>query len=130
MAGDLNLNLNLADLGLSGDFALTPSGFDYANRLIGTDTSRIFNQIGGTLLAPTTWLDLDEIEAAIQVRANELEVDSLEALRAADAERQRATDEAHNKLIAEQRQWAAKNAARVAAEAAAKQAEKEAAHRA
>ena len=118
LAGDVNLAL--ATAGLSGDFALTPGDFEDPGGLIGADTARIFNRIAGTLLAPLAQLDLDEMVAAIQVRANELEVDRLEALRAADAARQREAAEARNKLIAEQRQ-------RAAAEAAAKAAAEEAA---
>ncbi|MGV8832046.1 MAG: AsmA family protein [Devosia sp.] len=129
LAGDLGVALG--KLGLSGDFALTPIGFDNANGLIGTDTARIFSRISGTVPAPETALDLDEIVAAIQVRANELEVDRLEALRAADAERQRAAAEARNQLIEAQRQRAAEEeAARLAAEEAARQAEEAAAQQA
>ena len=130
LAGDLTLGL--ADLGLGGDFALTPTTLADPDGLIGTDTARIFNRIGGTLLAPVTRLDLDEMVAAIQVRANELEVDRLEALRAADAERQRAAAEARNQLIEAQRQRAAAEAAARAAEEeeAARQAAEAAAQRA
>ena len=130
LAGDLTLGL--ADLGLGGDFALTPTALADPDGLIGTDTARIFNRIGGTLLAPVTRLDLDEMVAAIQVRANELEVDRLEALRAADAERQRAAAEARNQLIEAQRQRAAAEAAARAAEEeeAARQAAEAAAQRA
>jgi len=127
LAGDLSVDL--ASLGLGGDFALTPVGLDIANGLIGADTARIFTRLGGTLLAPITRLDLDEMVAAIQVRANELEVDRLEALRAADAERQKAAAEARNVLIEAQRQRAAEEAARLAAEEAARQAADEEAAR-
>ncbi len=128
LAGDLNLDTGT--LGLGGDFSLTPVGFDAADSLIVPDTARIFTRLGGTLLAPETLLDLDEMVAAIQVRANELEVDRLEALRAADAARQREAAEARNALIEAQRQRAAEEAARVAAEEAARQAEEEAAQQA
>ena len=129
LVGDLNLYLR--SLALSGTFALTPRGFDDPGGLVGADTARILNTITGSLPAPDTRLDLGEMVAAIQMRANELEVDRLEALRAADAERQRAAAEARNKLIAEQRQRAAAEAAaRAAAEEAARQAEEEAARRA
>ncbi|WP_193335245.1 AsmA family protein [Devosia beringensis] len=129
LAGDLTLGLE--SLGLGGEFALTPNGFEDAGGLIGADTARIFSRIGGTLLAPMAQLDLDEMVAAIQVRANELEVDRLEALRAADAERQRAAAEERNRLIAEQRRRAAEEAAaRAAAEEAARLAEEAAAQQA
>ncbi|MGV8854164.1 MAG: AsmA family protein [Devosia sp.] len=128
LAGELSADLG--SLALSGNFALTPSENTDANALIGDNTARIFNRINGTLLVPETALDLNEMVAAIQVRANELEVDRLEALRAADAERQRAAAEARNRLIAEQKQRAAEEAARVAAEEAARQAAEAEAQRA
>jgi len=59
--------------------------------------------------------------AAIQVRANELEVDRLEILRAEDAERQRAAAEERNRLIEAQRQRAAEEAAAEAARLAAEE---------
>ena len=120
LSGDLNLRLNT--LGLDGNFVLSPLGFTDANNLVMADTSLIGNRIGGTLLAPETNLDLDTFVAAIQVRANEIEVDRLQALQAEDAERQRAAAEERNRLIAAQRKAAADEAARVAAEEAARQA--------
>jgi hypothetical protein len=119
LAGDLNLAL--PDLGLDGAFVLTPLGFDDPNGLISNDTARIVARLAGDLLAPAVTLDLEEIVAAIQVRANELEVDRLEALRIEDAERQRAAAEERNRLIEEQRQRAAAEAERLAAEEAARQ---------
>lgn len=114
LAGDINLAL--VPLGLNGSFALTPRGFEDANGLVGEDTARIINRVAGTLLAPETTLDLEEMVAAIQVRANELEVDRLEILRAEDEARQRAAAEERNRLIEEQRRKAAAEAARLAAE--------------
>ena len=118
LAGDVNLAL--VPLGLSGSFALTPRGFEDATGLVGEDTARIINRIAGTLLAPVTTLDLEEMVAAIQVRANELEVDRLEVLRAEDEARQRAAAEERNRLIEEQRRKAVEEAARLAAEEAAR----------
>jgi hypothetical protein len=125
LAGDINLAL--PPLGLSGSFVMTPRGFDDANGLVGADTARIANRIAGTLLAPETTLDLEEMVAAIQVRANELEVDRLEILRAEDEARQRAAAEERNRLIEEQRRKAAAEAARLAAEEAARLAAEQAA---
>ena len=120
LAGDLDLAL--ADLGLRGEFVLTPVGFDDANGLVRSETARIVSRIAGTVLAPAVTLDLAEIVAAVQVRANELEVDRLQVLEAEDAARQRAAAEERNRLIEAQRRRAAAEAARLAAEEAARQA--------
>jgi septal ring factor EnvC (AmiA/AmiB activator) len=56
------------------------------------------------------------------MRANEIEVDRLQALQAEDAARQRAAAEERNRLIAAQRQAAAEAAAKAAAEVAAREA--------
>lgn len=114
LAGDINLAM--AELGLSGGFVMTPRDFADSSGLIGSDTSRIITRLAGTLLAPVVTLDLEEMIAAVLVRANELEVDRLEILRAEDAERQRAAAEERNRLIEEQRRRAAEEAARLAAE--------------
>jgi hypothetical protein len=121
-----NINVQLANLGLEGGFALTPLGLDDANGLISDDTARISTKLSGTVLAPVSTLDLDTLIAAIQVRANELELDRLEVLRAEDAARQRAAAEERNRLIEEQRQRAAAEEARRAAEEAARLAAEEA----
>ena len=128
LAGDVNLTL--AELGLSGGFVMTPRDFADASGLVGTDTSRIITRLAGTLLVPVVTLDLEEMIAAVLVRANELEVDRLEILRAEDAERQRAAAEERNRLIEEQRRRAAaEEAARLAAEEEARLAAEEEARR-
>ena len=96
---------------------------------MGDDTSQINTRLSGTLTEPVTALDLDTMVAATQVRANEIEVDRLEVLRAEDAARQRAAAEERNRLIQEQRQRAAEEAARIAAEEAARQAAEQEAQR-
>ena len=121
LAGDINLAL--ADLGLGGGFVMTPRDFADTSGLVGPDTSRIVTQLAGTLLAPVVTLDLREMIAAVLVRANEMEVERLEILRAEDAERQRAAAAERNRLIEAQRRRAAEEAARLAAEEAARQAE-------
>jgi hypothetical protein len=127
LAGDINLAL--ANLGLSGSFVMTPRDFADTSGLVAADTSRIITRLSGTLLAPVVTLDLEEMIAAVLVRANEMEVDRLEILRAEDAERQRAAAEERNRLIEEQRRRAAEEAARLAAEEAARQAAEEEARR-
>lgn len=124
-----SINVRLSDLGLDGSFAMTPVGFVDPKGLVGEDTARIITRIAGTLLKPTVLLDLDTMVAAIQVRANELEVDRLEALRVEDEARQRAAAEERNRLIEEQRQRAAAEAAQRAAEEEAARQAAEAAER-
>src|SRR5690606_24839482 len=114
LAGDISLAL--PNLGLAGSFVLTSLGFEDPEGLVNNDTARIGSHLAGTLLAPAVTLDLAEMVAAIQVRANELEVDRLEALRIEDAERQRAAAQERNRLIEAQRQRAAAEAERLAAE--------------
>ncbi|KRA45483.1 AsmA family protein [Devosia sp. Root635] len=123
LAGDIHLTL--PNLGLGGGFVMTPRDFADSSGLVGPDTSRVITRLAGTLLAPEVTLDLGEMVAAVMVRANEMEVDRLEILRAEDAERQRAAAEERNRLIAEQRRRAAEEAARLAAEEAARQAAEE-----
>lgn len=121
LAGGIDVMLDT--LALDGAFTLTPLGFDDPGDLISQDTARIVSRISGTLLDPQRTLDLSTMVAAVQVRANELEVERLEALRLADEARQRAAAEARNKLVEEQmRQRAAEEAERAAAEEAARRA--------
>jgi hypothetical protein len=121
-----SLNVALARLGLDGSFVLTPRDFTDSSGLVQPDTARILARIAGTLASPEITVDLAEMVAAIQVRANELEVDRLETLRIEDETRQRAAAEARNRLIeAQQRQRAEEEAARLAEEEAARQLEEE-----
>jgi hypothetical protein len=115
-----SVNLALASLGLDGSFVLTPRDYVDPTGLVEPDTARIVTTIGGTLAAPQIGIDLGEMVAAIQVRANELEVDRLETMRIEDEARQRQAAEERNRLIEEQqRRRAEEEAARIAAEAAA-----------
>src|SRR5690606_37134205 len=91
-------------------------GFTDPTGMVQADTARIIARVAGTLLAPQVTLDLTDMVAAIQVRANELEVERLETLRLEDEARQRAAAEERNRLIEEQRRRAAEEAARIAAE--------------
>ncbi|MGV3575693.1 MAG: AsmA family protein [Devosia sp.] len=112
----------LPTLGLSGSFVMTPFSYVDPSGLIENDAARIIARLSGTFLAPVVELDTTELIAAVQVRANELEVDRLEALRIEDEERQRAAAAERNRLIEEQRRKAAEEAAARAAEEAARQA--------
>ncbi len=114
--------MRLDTLGLDGSFVMSPAGFTDPNDLVTADTALIGNHVAGTLVAPETSLDLDNFVAAVQMRANEIEVDRLQALQAEDAERQRAAAEERNRLIEAQRKAAAEAAAQAAAEAAAREA--------
>ena len=120
-----SLNVVLARLGLEGAFVLTPRNYVDATGLIESETARIIARIGGTLLAPMVTLDLAEMVAAIQVRANELELERLDVLRLEDEARQRAAAEERNRLAEEQRRQAAAEAARRAAEEEARRLEEE-----
>ncbi|UYO00756.1 MAG: AsmA family protein [Devosia sp.] len=119
-----NLNLSLPTLGLDGSFVLTPFGFTDPTGLVEPDGARIIARLAGTVLAPLVTLDLAEIVASIQVRANELEVDRLEALRLAEEARQRAAAKERNRLVEEQLRQA-EEAARLRAEEEARRLEEE-----
>lgn len=120
-----SLNIALARLGLDGGFVLTPLGFEDDAGLIQPDSARILARIAGTLFAPAVTLDLTEMVAAVQVRANELELERLEALRLQDEARQRAAAAERNRLVEEQRRRAEEEAARKAAEEEARRLELE-----
>jgi hypothetical protein len=113
----------LPTLGLNGSFVLTPFSYVDPSGLIENDAARIIARLSGTFIAPVVELDTTQLIAAVQVRANELEVDRLEVLRIEDEARQRAAAAERNRLIEEQRRKAAEEAAaREAAEEAARQA--------
>ncbi|WP_449395307.1 AsmA family protein [Devosia riboflavina] len=113
----------LPTLGLNGSFVLTPFSYVDPSGLIENEAARIIARLSGTFLEPVVELDTTQLIAAVQVRANELEVDRLEVLRIEDEARQRAAAAERNRLIEEQRRKAAEEAAaREAAEEAARQA--------
>jgi hypothetical protein len=115
------LTIDLPTLGLNGDFVMVPRGF--TDEMVGPDTAPIVARLSGTLLEPVGETDLDTMVAALQVRANELEVERLEVLRLEEAERQRAAAEERNRLIEEQLRQRAEELAEREAEAAQEAAE-------
>ena len=111
------LSLDLAGLGLDGGFVMTPADLRDPANLVTESTGRILIDVGGTLAAPTHGVDLEEMVAAIQTRASEIEIDRLEALRLIEAERQREAAEERNRLVEQQRaRFAAEQALREEAE--------------
>src|SRR5690606_35271176 len=64
-------------------------------------TGRIGVGIGGTLFAPERTLDLAPMVGAIQMRAYEIELDELEALRAEQEARQQAAAEEQARMMEE-----------------------------
>jgi ATP-dependent helicase YprA (DUF1998 family) len=124
LAGGVNVALDT--LGLDGAFTMTPRNFVDETGMVAADTARIVSRLSGTLIAPERTLDLDTMVAAVKVRANEIEVERLEALRLEDEARRRAAAEERNRLIEEQmRQRAAEEAARRAAEEEAERRQRE-----
>ncbi|MDR3470453.1 MAG: AsmA family protein, partial [Devosia sp.] len=82
--------VKLADLSLGGSFALSPIGTLDAAGLVSETTSKVTANLSGTLTQPQRTLDIADMVEAIKVKALELEVARLEALKAADDARQRA----------------------------------------
>ena len=116
-------SLRLADLGLDGSFALTPTETVDQAGLISPTTSQVTTLLKGSLLDPERTLDVGAMVDAIKVRAYELEVARLEQLKAEDDARQKAAAQERARLMAEQKRLADEAAAKKAAEeAAAKQA--------
>ncbi|MBI4046296.1 MAG: hypothetical protein HY371_05710, partial [Devosia nanyangense] len=109
-------SVRLADLGLDGSFALTPTETIDDAGLISPTTSQVRAVLSGSLMNPERTLDLGTMVDAIKVRAYELEVDRLEQLRAEDEARQKAAAEERARMIAEQKRLADEAAAKKAAE--------------
>ncbi len=124
-----NLDVDLATLGLDGEFSLTPTDLMDDGGLVNPATAEVTALLGGTLLAPERTLDVAQMIDAIQARALELEVERLEALRAAEEARQRALAEERARIMEEEAQRAAEEASRQAAEAEAERLRQEEAAR-
>lgn len=119
------VNLRLADLGLSGGFAMSPTTATGPDGLLTEANARIAASFGGTLIEPETSFDVAGMVDAIMVRALEVEVARLEEIRAEEEARRRAAEEERARLAAEEeaaRKAAEEEAARKAAEEAARRA--------
>jgi uncharacterized protein involved in outer membrane biogenesis len=114
------LTVKLADLSLGGSFALTPVGTLDKAGIVSETTSKVTANLAGTLTAPSRTLDIASMVDAIKVKALEVEVARLEALKAAEDARAAAIDQAHRRADAAAAKDAREDAA-MAAQAAAEQ---------
>ena len=115
--------LNLSDLTLGGSFGLTPIGTLDKAGLVSESTAKITATLSGTLLKPARKLDIDSMVEALKVRAYEIEVARLEALKAQDDARAHAAANARKDAVedAARREQDVMIAAQQAADAAAAQ---------
>jgi hypothetical protein len=119
-------NVRLADLGLSGGFAMSPTVPTGPDGLLTAANAVIAANFGGTLPAPRLTYDVGGVVDTIMVSAYEMEVARLEALRAEDEARQREAAEERARMVAaeaarkaaeeEEKRRAEEEAARLAAE--------------
>src|SRR5690606_10366673 len=87
---------------LGSDWTLALTRVLTGNGLITETTGRIGVGVDGTLFAPTRTLDIGPMVDAIQMRAYEIELDELEALRAEQEARQRAAAEEQARMMEEE----------------------------
>ncbi|HWJ88572.1 MAG TPA: AsmA family protein [Pelagibacterium sp.] len=87
---------------LGGDWTLALTRVLTGNGLITETTGRIGVGVDGTLFAPARTLDIGPMVDAIQMRAYEIELDELEALRAEQEARQRAAAEEQARMMEEE----------------------------
>jgi len=123
------VTLKLADLSLGGGFALTPVGTLDKAGLVSETTSRVTANLSGTLLAPKRSLDVASMVDAVKMKALEVEVARLEALKAQDDARAKASAQANKETAEDQaaQQLADQKAAAAAAATEARQAAADAA---
>jgi hypothetical protein len=95
-------SLDVETAALEADWTLALTRALAGNGLITDTTGRIGVGIDGTLFAPERSLDLGPMVDAIQMRAYEIELDELEALRAEQEARQRAAAEEQARLMEEE----------------------------
>jgi hypothetical protein len=118
-----SMALDLRNLALDAGFVMTPRDVTDPQGLVSETTGRVLIDLGGTLLDPVRSIDIEEMVAAIQTRASEIQIDQLEAMRLIEAERQRQAAEERNRLIEQQRaEFLAQQAAREEAERRAQEA--------
>jgi len=118
-----SMALDLRNLALDAGFVMTPRNITDPQGLVSETTGRVLIDLGGTLLQPVRSIDIEEMVAAIQTRASEIQIDQLEAMRLVEAERQREAAEERNRLIEQQRaEFLAQQAAREEAERQAQEA--------
>lgn|GEM_PF-471338 len=120
--------LSLGDLGLSGEWTMTPTDLSNPDALINETNARATAILSGTLIDPEHRIDVAPMIDAIKVRAYELEVDRLEQLRAEEEARARAAAAERARLMELQaRQQAEEEFARLRAEEAERLARQQAA---
>ncbi|GHA15771.1 hypothetical protein GCM10007989_08220 [Devosia pacifica] len=112
------LTIGLADLDLGGSFTMVPRAEYDEDAIMSSETGRVGVALSGTLFDPQVDTRLSAMVAALQVRANELEVQRLEQLRLEAEARQREAAEERNRLIEEQLQQMEQQRAEEASEAA------------
>jgi len=118
------VTLKLSDLSLGGGFSLTPIGTLDKAGIVSETTAKVTANLSGTLDAPARTLDIASMVDAIKVKALEVEVARLEALKVADDARAKAAAAANKEATedAAAKQLADQQAAQAAADAAARQA--------
>ena len=111
-----NVRINLADLGLTGSWIVTPDSLEDPQGIVEQRTAQAEAVLGGTLLAPQVNMDVEAMADAIQMRLLEKELAELEALRAEQLERSRQQALARQRLMELDAQRAAEEAARLEAQ--------------
>ena len=91
------VTLKLSDLSLGGGFSLTPVGTLDKAGIVSETTAKVTANLSGTLGAPARTLDIASMVDAIKVKALEVEVARLEALKQADDARAKAAAAATRK---------------------------------
>jgi hypothetical protein len=130
-------NLSLEDLSLDARYAMSPTDTtDDPNSAVDTTTAEVAAVAKGPLWAPQTSYEVGSLVDGMKIKANEIELATLEKRQAEDLARQKAAADEQARVVAEQaaadaaKKAAADAAAKAAADAAAKKAADDAAARA